>query len=56
MKIELYRVTGRIRLGPGDVVLLADARQIEELKRLGVIEGAPLETVETVKPKKNSET
>jgi len=46
MKFELYRVTGRIRLGAGDSIVLKDVRQIEELKRLGVIEAEPAETYE----------
>jgi hypothetical protein len=51
MRVEVYRVTGRIRLGPGDVILLKDARAIEELTRLGVIEPEPMESFDVTKPK-----
>lgn len=56
MKIERYRVTGRLRMGPGDSILLTNAELIAYLKRLGVIEEKPLEIFNTVeKPEKKGE-
>lgn len=46
-----YRVTGRIRLGPGDTILVDDA-QADYLKGLGVIDAEPVETLETKRPEK----
>lgn len=37
MEIKRFEVTGRLRFGPGDTILLDDEGQIKQLKRLGVI-------------------
>jgi hypothetical protein len=55
MQVKIFRVTGRLRLGPGDTVMLSvsDKETISELQHLGVIEAEPMQTLEVqVQPTK----
>lgn len=41
--VQVYRVTGRVRFGPGDVLILSDPEQIAAFKAAGIIENRPQE-------------
>jgi hypothetical protein len=51
MQIKIFRVTGRLRLGPGDTVMLSDKETISELQQMGVIEAEPMQELD-VQPTK----
>jgi hypothetical protein len=55
MQVKVFRVTGRLRLGPGDTVILDDKEIISELQHLGVIEAEPMQVLDVQPTKRKKE-
>jgi hypothetical protein len=55
MQVKVFRVTGRLRLGPGDTVILDDKEIISELQHLGVIEAEPMQALDVQPTKRKKE-
>jgi len=50
--VQVYRVIGRVRYGPGDVLILSDPEQIAAFKAAGIIEDRPQQTIKLAKEQK----